>query len=41
MSYRWRFRIRKEWAQIPESDSITVYVRTGALGFDFIEKFGE
>lgn len=32
---------RASWAQIPESDSITVYVRTGALGFDFIEKFGE
>lgn len=31
---------RQEWENIREQDSLTVVIRQGALGFDFIEKFG-
>lgn len=31
---------RQEWENIREQDTITVVIRRGALGFDFIEKFG-
>lgn len=31
---------RQEWETIREQDTVTVVIRRGALGFDFIEKFG-